>query len=32
MGIARIRRLTRRSGNPVKAAATDARIVKDVIR
>ena len=31
MGIARIRRLSRRSGNPAKAAATDARIVKDVI-
>jgi protein-S-isoprenylcysteine O-methyltransferase Ste14 len=31
MGIARIKRLSRRSGNPAKAAATDARIVKDVI-
>ncbi len=31
MGLARIRRLSKRSGNPVKAAATDARIVKEVI-
>ena len=31
MGLARIRKLSKRRGNPVKAAATDARIVKDVI-
>jgi len=31
MGLARIRRLSKRSGNPAKAAATDARIVKEVI-
>lgn len=31
MGLARIRRLSKRSGNPAKAVATDARIVKEVI-
>jgi len=31
MGLARIRRLSRRSGNPAKAVATDARIVKEAI-